>query len=175
MNYLCISIAVLTFLGSAVTAQGFNPYQSIITGKVRQQFTYVNEHKYDELLKGVSDETLEHAFAGDHSLGGKRHDKVNLKKWFERLGTVLPDLKLEISDIQIKGGPNNTLAIVRWKATCILLNGEPYTNYGAHFISIKWGKAVKFDVYEDTKTVSHGLDVQFEAGIKEAKARKIES
>lgn len=175
MNYLCISIAMLTFLGSAVTAQGFNPYHSIIKGKVRQQFTYVNEHKYDELLKGVSDETLEHAFAGDHSLGGKRHDKVNLKKWFERLGTVLPDLKLEISDIQIKGGPNNTLAIVRWKATCILLNGEPYTNYGAHFITIKWGKAVKFDVYEDTKTVSHGLDVQFEAGIKEAKAQKIES
>ena len=175
MNYLCISIAVLTFLGSAVTAQGFNPYHSIIKGKVRQQFTCVNEHKCDELLKGVSDETLEHAFAGDHSLGGKRHDKVNLKKWFERLGTVLPDLKLEISDIQIKGGPNNTLAIVRWKATCILLNGEPYTNYGAHFITIKWGKAVKFDVYEDTKTVSHGLDVQFEAGIKEAKAPKIES
>ena len=175
MNYLCISIAMLTFLGSAVTAQGFNPYHSIIKGKVRQQFTYVNEHKYDELLKGVSDETLEHAFAGDHSLGGKRHDKVNLKKWVERLGTVLPDLKLEISDIQIKGGPNNTLAIVRWKATCILLNGEPYTNYGAHFITIKWGKAVKFDVYEDTKTVSHGLDVQFEAGIKEAKAQKIES
>ncbi len=117
MNNLFISIAVLTFLGSAVTAQGFNPYHSIIKGKVRQQFTYVNEHKYDEILKGVSDETLEHAFAGDHSLGGKRHDKVNLKKWFERLGTVLPDLKLEISDIQVKGGPNNTLAIVRWKAT----------------------------------------------------------
>jgi hypothetical protein len=40
---------------------------------------------------------------------------------------------------------------------------------------LKWGKAVKFDVYEDTKTVSHGLDVQFESGINEAKAPKIES
>jgi hypothetical protein len=40
---------------------------------------------------------------------------------------------------------------------------------------LKWGKAVKFDVYEDTKTVSHGLDVQFKSGIKEAKAPKIES
>mgnify|MGYP000338746094 CR=1 FL=1 len=82
---------------------------------------------------------------------------------------------IEISDIRLKGGPGNTLAIVRWKASCTLLNGEPYTNYGAHFITIKWGKAVKFDVYEDTKTVSHGLDVQYEAGIKEAKAPKIES
>jgi len=175
MNNLIISISLLTFLGSAVTVQGFNPYHAIIKGKVRQQFAYVNEHKYDELLKGISDKTLEHSFAGDHSLGGVRHDKANLKKWFERLGTVLPDLMIEISDIRLKGGPGNTLAIVRWKATCTLLNGEPYTNYGAHFITIKWGKAVKFDVYEDTKTVSHGLDVQYEAGIKEAKAPKIES
>jgi hypothetical protein len=58
-------------------------------------------------------------------LGGTRHDKESLKRWFERVGIVLPDLK--------------------------------------------------FDVYEDTKTVSNGLDVQFESGINEAKAPKIES
>ncbi len=42
----------------------------------------------------MSDKTLEHSFAGDHSLGGKRHIKVSLKKWFERLGTVFPDLHI---------------------------------------------------------------------------------
>lgn len=88
---------------------------------------------------------------------------------------VLPDLKFEVTDIQVKGNPAKTLVIARWTATCHLLNGEPYINKGAHFITLKWGKAVKFDVYEDTKTVSHGLDVQFESGIKEAKAPKIES
>jgi ketosteroid isomerase-like protein len=87
----------------------------------------------------------------------------------------MPDLKLEITDIQVKGGPGNTLVIARWTATNILLNGESYVNKGVHFITLKWGKAVKFDVYEDTKVVSHGLDVQYEAGIKEAKAPKIES
>jgi hypothetical protein len=30
-------------------------------------------------------------------------------------------------------------------------------------------------VYENTKVVAHGLEVQYEAGIKEAKAPKIES
>jgi hypothetical protein len=40
---------------------------------------------------------------------------------------------------------------------------------------LKWGKAVKFDVYEDTQTVTLGLDIQFHEGIKEAKAQKIES
>jgi ketosteroid isomerase-like protein len=175
MNKLFLTITLVTVLGSVVSAYGFNPYHAIIKSKVRQQFGYVNQHQYDELLKGVSDESLEHSFAGDHSLGGKRHDKVTFKLWLERLGTVLPDLNVAINDIQIKGTPNNTLAIVRWTATCKLLNGESYTNNGVHFITIKWGKAVKFDVYEDTKTVSHGLDVQFEAGIKDAKAPKIES
>ena len=46
---------------------------------VRKSFNLVNAHRYDEVLKGVSDKTLEHSFAGDHSLGGKRHDKVSLK------------------------------------------------------------------------------------------------
>ena len=108
-------------------------------------------------------------------MGGKRHDKVSLKKWFERLGTVFPDLKIEITDIQVKGTVFKTLAIVRWTATNKLLYGESYINHGVHFITIKWGKAVKFDVYEDTKTVDHGLEVQYEAGIKEAKEPKIES
>jgi hypothetical protein len=96
-------------------------------------------------------------------------------RWFKRVNTVLPELKFEITDIQVKGGLANTLVIARWTATCRLLNGEPYENKGVHLINIKWGKAVKFDVYENTKVVSHGLDVQFEAGIKEAKAPKIVS
>ena len=84
-------------------------------------------------------------------------------------------LEKRLIDIQVKGTPAKTLVIARWTATCQLLNGESYINKGVHFITLKWGKAVKFDVYEDTKTVSHGLDIQFESGIKEAKAPKIES
>ncbi|WP_296684287.1 nuclear transport factor 2 family protein [Flavobacterium sp.] len=176
MNKLfCISLFVFAVAVSTVNAQDLNPYHLILKGKIRKSFDLVNQHQYDELLKGVSDKTLEHSFAGDHSLGGKRHDKESLKRWFIRLGIVLPDLKIEITDIQVKGNIFKTIAIVRWTATCTLLNGESYVNKGVHFITLKLGKAVKFDVFEDTKTVSHGLDVQFESGIKEAKAPKIES
>jgi len=175
MKKLLVVVAFVVIGISSVKAQDLSPYHFVVKKLVRKSFNLVNEHRYDELLKGISDKSLEHSFAGDHSLGGKRHDKVSLKKWFERLGTVLPDLKIEITDIQIKGNPFKTIAIVRWTASCTLLNGEPYSNHGVHFITLKLGKAVKFDVYEDTKTVSHGLDVQYEAGIKEAKAPKIES
>jgi hypothetical protein len=109
--------------------------------------------------------------------------KVHLQiaLFFIALGSFLfflDEIGINVSiytDIQVKGGPANTLVIARWTATCHLLNGEPYENKGVHFITIKWGKAVKFDVYENTKVVSHGLDIQFEAGIKEAKAPKIVS
>jgi hypothetical protein len=175
MKNLLLVVAFVVIGISSVKAQDLSPYHYIIKKTVKKSFKLVNEHRYDELLKGISDKSLEHSFAGDHSLGGKRHDKVSLKKWLERLGTVFPDLKIEITDIQVKGTVFKTLAIVRWTATNKLLNGESYINHGVHFITIKWGKAVKFDVYEDTKTVDHGLEVQYEAGIKEAKAPKIES
>jgi hypothetical protein len=156
-------------------AQGINIYHNYIRKLVRSNFKSIEEHRPEEVMSGISDITLEHTFAGDNSLSGTRHDKESVLRWFKRVNIVLPELKFEITDIQVKGGPANTLVIARWTATCRLLNGEPYENKGVHFINIKWGKAVKFDVYENTKVVSHGLDVQFEAGIKEAKAPKIVS
>jgi ketosteroid isomerase-like protein len=168
-------VLIFVIIINLVIAQDLNPYHYIIKGFVRKNFKCVQEHRYDEVLNGVSDKQLEHTFAGDNCLGGTRRDKESLKRWFERVGTVLPDLKFEITDIQVKGTPAKTLVIARWIATCNLLNGDPYLNKGVHFITLKWGKAVKFDVYEDTQTVSHGLELQFQAGIKEAKAPKIES
>ena len=156
-------------------AQGINIYHNYVKKLVRSNFKSIEEHRPEEIMSGISDITLEHTFAGDNSLGGTRHDKESVLRWFKRVNIVLPELKFEVTDIQVKGGPANTLVIARWTATCQLLNGEPYENKGVHFITLKWGKAVKFDVYENTKVVSHGLDVQFEAGIKEAKAPKIVS
>ncbi len=172
-----ITLVLVLWLIIVNTAQAFdiNPYHKIIKKIVRNNFKAIEEHRPEEIMSGVSDKSLEHTFAGDNSLSGTRHDKESLLRWFKRVNTVMPELKVKITDLRVKGGPGNTLVIARWTATCTLLNGEAYENKGVHFITLKWGKAVKFDVYENTKVVSHGLDVQFEAGIKEAKAPKIES
>ncbi|MFM7088370.1 MAG: nuclear transport factor 2 family protein [Candidatus Paceibacterota bacterium] len=170
-----VSIIVLSVLGTLVVSRVFNPYHSVVKKLIKDSFKSVNEHKYDEVLKGISDKEFEHVFAGDNSLGGARHDKESFKRWLIRVGTVLPELNIDVQDIEIIGMPNNTLVIARWIATCNLLNGDPYVNKGVHFITLRWGKVVKINVYEDTQTVTHGLGVQFEAGIKEAKAPKIES
>ncbi len=175
MEKTMLFVVLIAILIIVLMALYFNPYHYIIKGFVRKNFNCIQEHRYDEVLNGVSSKQLEHTFAGDNCLGGTRRDKESLKRWFKRVGTVLPDLKFEVTDIQVKGTPANTLVIARWTATCNLLNGDPYLNKGVHFITLKWGKAVMFDVYEDTQTVSNGLELQFQAGIKEAKAPKIES
>ena len=174
MKTLFFSIVLIAF-ALVGNAQGINIYHNYVKKLVRSNFKSIEEHRPEEVMSSISDVTLEHTFAGDNSLSGTRHDKESVLRWFKRVNTVLPDLKFEMTDIQVKGGLANTLVIARWTATCRLLNGEPYENKGVHLITIKWGKAVKFDVYENTKVVSHGLDVQFEAGIKEAKAPKIVS
>ncbi|CAB4550932.1 MAG: hypothetical protein F2531_05875 [Actinobacteria bacterium] len=174
MKVLSLVIVLISSV-LAANAQSLNIYHNSVKKSVRNNFKAIEEHRPEEIMSGISDITLEHTFAGDNSLSGTRHDKESVLRWFKRVNIVLPELKFEITDIQVKGGLANTLVIARWTATCRLLNGEPYENKGVHFITLKWGKAVKFDVYENTKVVSHGLDVQFEAGIKEAKASKIVS
>ena len=175
MNEMLLVLMLIIILANIIIAQDLNPYHYIIKGVVKQNFKMVQEHRYDAVLKGISNVKLEHTFAGDNSLGGTRRDKESLRRWFERVGTVLPDLIFEVTDIEVKGTPAKTLIMARWTASCVLLNGQPYINRGVHFITLKWGKAVKFDVYEDTQTVTLGLDIQFHEGIKEAKAQKIES
>jgi hypothetical protein len=174
MTLQILTILLLAFL-LITTTLGLYIYQIIVKNLTINNFKAIEEHRPEEIMSGVSDRTLEHTFAGDNSLSGTRHDKVSLLKWFKRVNIVLPELKFEITDIQVKGGPANTLVIARWTASCHLLNGESYENKGVHFITLKWGKAIKFDVYENTKLVSYGLDVQYGAGIEEAKAPKIES
>jgi hypothetical protein len=50
-------------------------------------------------------------------------------RWFKRVNTVLPELKFEITDIQVKGGLANTLVIAR--------NATYFSAYNELFIDIK--------------------------------------
>jgi hypothetical protein len=67
--------------------------------------------QYDELLKAVAP-NVHHRFAGAHSIGGERHDKEAMRRWLERVGRVLPNLRTKINDIWVKGGPWHTKVFV---------------------------------------------------------------
>jgi ketosteroid isomerase-like protein len=150
-------------------------YSSIVEKLVRKTFLAVQNHDYEEVLAGVSSKGLTHRFAGPNALGGIRHDKEALGLWFKRVGTVLPDLKFEVTNVIVHGAPWNTTVVARWVAACDLKNGEPYVNPGIHVIKLRWGKAYDFDVYEDTLAVTVGLEKQAKSGIAEASAPQIVS
>jgi ketosteroid isomerase-like protein len=149
-------------------------YSSIVKSRIRQSFDHVNNHRFDELLNSIAP-TVHHRFLGAHAIGGERHDKDTLRRWFERLARVLPNLHITINNIWVKGWPWNTTVFVQWDATATLLDGGPYSQHAIHLVTLRWGKIHALDVFEDSQEIARALDVQAAAGLKEAVAEQIVS
>lgn len=146
----------------------------IIARKTRQTFERVNAHDYEAIAKDLRPD-IHHRFAGDHALGGERHDKEHVVLWFERLGRVMPSLDLTPTDIWIKGGLRKAVVIARWTARATLQDGTLYKNHGVHVIHLKNLKVASIDVNEDSQAVERALARQANAGIEEATAAPIVS
>ena len=94
-------------------------------------------------------------------IGGERHDKETLRRWFERLGRVQPNLHLKVNNIWVKGWPWHTTVFVQWDGTATLLNGDAsYFNRGLHVITLRWGRIYALDVFEDSQEAARGLAAQ---------------
>ena len=77
-------------------------YSYIVKKRIRQSFDHLNNHRWDEVLKEVAP-NVHHRLPGANALGGERHDKEALRRWFERLGRVQPNLHLKVNNIWVKG------------------------------------------------------------------------
>ena len=137
-----------------------------------QNFLRVNQKDYAAILKGCSSD-VHHRFGGDHALGGERHDREALGRWFERLGRLAPTLQLTVHDVWVKGGPWNTTVIIRWSAVQDLPDGSPYNNHGVHIIRMRWGKVFDIDANEDSQLVAASLQTWAAHGVNEALAAPI--
>ena len=147
-------------------------YQAIVKRKIRQSFEDVNNHRWDELMRSIAPD-VHHRFGGVHAIGGERHDRETLRRWFERLARVLPNLRLEIKQIWVEGWPWHTMVFVQWDGTATLLNGGGYSQHAIHVITLKWGKIHALDVFEDSQEVARALVAQAAAGLDEALAQPI--
>jgi ketosteroid isomerase-like protein len=147
-------------------------YHAIVKRIATRNFERVNEKDYDALL-GDCVPQVHHRFGGSHALGGERHDKQALRRWFARLGRLCPTLKLTVRDVWVKGLPHHTTAIIRWTATQTLPDGSGYHNHGVHIITLRWGKVVDIDANEDSQVVAESLRVVAAHGIDEALADPI--
>ena len=150
-------------------------YSYIVKKRIRQTFEYVNNHRWDEVLKPVA-QNVHHRLPGTHALGGERHDKETLRRWFERLGRVQPNLRLKVNNIWVKGWPWHTTVFAQWDGTAMLLDGDAsYFNRGLQVITLRWGRIYAIDVFEDSQEAARGLAAQAAAGLEEAVAEQIVS
>ena len=151
------------------------PYSYFVKKEIRKTFDHVNKHRWDEAVKAVAPH-VHHRVSGAHALGGERHDKEDLRRWFERLGRVLPTLHLTVTNIWVKGWPWHTTVFARWDGTATLLNGDAsYVNRGLHVFTLRWGKVYALEEFQDSQEAARGLAAQAAAGLKEAVAEPIVS
>ena len=149
-------------------------YSLIVKSRIKQSFDQVNDHRWNDLMTSIAP-NVHHRFLGTHAIGGERHDRDTLRRWFERLARVLPNLHLEINDIWVKGWPWHTTVFVQWDGSATLLDGGPYSQHAVHVITLRWGKIHALDVFEDSQEVARALAVQAVAGLDEAAADPIVS
>jgi SnoaL-like domain len=142
-------------------------YHAIVRRIALQNFLRVNRKDYAAILKSCSPD-IHHRFAGHQALGGERHDRDALGRWFERLGRLAHTLQLTVHDVWVKGGPWNTpwntTVIMRWSAVQDLPDGSPY---------MRWGRVFDIDVNEDSQLVAASLQIWAVHGVNEALAAPI--
>jgi len=146
-------------------------YKALARRRVRASFDGLSSGDPSVALRGLADD-VHHVFAGDHAVGGERHSRAAVERWFGRL-LHLFELRFEIRRILVSGPPWHLTVAVEWFAQVRPKVGEPYTNEGAHVIVIHRGKVTYFHAYEDSQKVALACQGMAAAGIEEAAAAPI--
>ena len=147
-------------------------YRAIVARQVRGAFEALGRGDYESGLSRIA-EDVTHTFEGDHPLGGTRRSREGMRRWFERLFSLFPELDFDVHEVAVKGPPWSTVAFVQWSDTARPRDGTPYVNDGVHVIRLRWGKVVEIHAYLDTQKVRDACDRMAEAGIAEAAAEPI--
>ncbi|MHA6688599.1 nuclear transport factor 2 family protein [Mesorhizobium sp. A556] len=149
-------------------------YSYIVEKEIRKTFQHVNNHRWDAAVKAVAPH-VHHRVSGAHALGGERRSKEAMRRWFERLGRVLPTLQLTINHVWVKGWPWHTTVFVEWDSAATLLNGASYVNRGIHVFTLRWGRVHALEEFQDSQAAARGLAAQAAAGLEEAATEPIVS
>jgi ketosteroid isomerase-like protein len=147
-------------------------YKRIAARRARGVFDALSRGDFRTVVDEVPPE-VHHLFPGDNALGGERHSREGMQRWFERLHALFPKISFEITEVAVKGWPWDLRVAVQWTDHGRAADGEPYENRGAHWIRIHRGKPVRIQAYLDTDKVTAALDRMSRAGIQEASAHPI--
>jgi len=142
--------------------------------RVRHVFDRLSVGDYEPAIAGLAPD-VHHRFAGEHPLGGERHDPTAVRRWFERLYRLFPELRFTVSDTAVSGPPWDMTMTVQWRADVVPKAGPSYVNVGAHVLRIRRGRVHCLHAYEDSQAVAAACALMAEQGIDEAAAAPITS
>jgi len=147
-------------------------YKAIARRKAQANFDALSRGEWKSTLKDVAPD-VHHVFPGDNAIGGERHSREALGRWFERLYRLIPDLHFEVQQISVKGWPWDMMVAIEWTDQGHASDGVAYENQGAHWIRLRRGKATYIHAYLDTEKVTAICDRLAQAGVAEASAEPI--
>jgi ketosteroid isomerase-like protein len=147
-------------------------YKAIARRRARGVFEALSRGDWEAATKDVAPD-VHHVFPGDNAIGGERHSKEALRRWFERLYRLIPELEFEVRRVAVKGWPWDMMVAVEWADHGRASDGVTYENEGAHWIRLRRGKAVYIHAYLDTEKVTEICRRLAEDGVEEAAAEPI--
>ncbi len=147
-------------------------YRTIVKRKARGLFASLSEGDWRSAVEDVADD-VHHIFPGDNALGGERHSREALERWFERLYRLIPEIEFEVTDVAVRGWPWDTAVSIQWTDQGRTADGTPYENEGAHWVRLRWGRATEIHAYLDTEKVTAITERLAESGIEEAAAAPV--
>jgi len=147
-------------------------YHAIVRRRIRQIFDAVNQGNAQPVLRQFA-RRFEHTFLGNHALGGTRRTLDATRNWYERLYRLLPDIRFDLREIAVSGGPWNTIVVVAWDETNSGTDGVRTCNRGYHVVHLSWGRATRLVICPDTAGLKATLDRLALAGNKESQAAPI--
>jgi ketosteroid isomerase-like protein len=147
-------------------------YKAIARRKAQATFDALSRGDWESAAKDVAPD-VHHVFPGDNAIGGERHSKQALERWFERLYRLIPDLHFEVRGISVRGWPWDMMVAVEWTDHGHAVDGVAYENEGAHWIRLQRGKATYIHAYLDTEKLTAICDRLAAAGVEEAAAPPI--
>jgi len=149
-------------------------WKSIAKRKATGVFESLSRGEWRETMSDISDD-VHHVFPGDNAVGGERHSKEAMARWFERLYVLFPSLEFEVRKVAVKGPPWDMSVAVEWIDRSTAADGVTYANEGSHWIRLQRGKATYIHAYLDTEKVTEACERMAAAGIEEAAAPPITS
>jgi len=147
-------------------------YHAVVRRRIRSLFAAVNQGDAEPVLAAFA-KRFEHAFLGEHALGGARHTLAATRRWYERLYRLLPDIHFDLRQIEASGPPWNTTVVVDWDETNSGTDRVRTTNRGIHVAHLRWGRVSRLIICPDTIGLKATLDRLGAAGNQEALAAPI--